>query len=65
MSILEFILNSIVNVKPVFFFFLTFPQCVCFLNQTEQNPDLTTTFTCKIQVFCRPEKKVLTKERTP
>ena len=63
MSILKFILNSIENVKPVFF--LTFPQCICFLNQTEQNPDLTTTFTCKIEVFCSPEKKVLTKERIP
>ena len=34
------------------FFYL--PQCICFLNPTGQNPNLTA-FTCKIQVFCRPE----------
>ena len=27
---------------------------LCFLNQTRQNSDLTT-YTSKIQVFCRPE----------
>ena len=31
-----------------------FPQCVYFLNWTEQNPNLIA-FTSKIQVFCRPE----------
>ena len=31
-----------------------FPRCVCLLNQTGQNPNLTT-FTSKNQVFCRPE----------
>ena len=34
--------------------FFYFPQCVYFLNQTGQNPNLTA-FTSKIQVFCRPE----------
>ena len=31
-----------------------FPLCVCLLNQTRQNLNLTA-FTSKIQVFCRPE----------
>ena len=34
--------------------FFYFPQCVCFLNLTGQNPNLTA-FTSKIQVFCRPK----------
>ena len=50
LKILEFVLNSIEKVKPGFYF----PQCVCFLNRTGQNSDLTA-FTSKIQVFCRPE----------
>ena len=59
LKILEFILNSIEKVKPVVFFY--FPQYVCFLNWTEQNPNLTA-FTSKILVFCRPEQ---TKRGTP
>ena len=50
LKILEFILNSIEKAKTVFYF----PQGVCFLNRTVQNPNLTA-FTSKIQVFCRPE----------
>ena len=50
LKILEFVLNSIEKVKPGFYF----PQCVCFLNQTGQNSDLTA-FTSKIQEFRRPE----------
>ena len=44
------VLNSIEKVYLV----LYFPQCVCFLNRTGQNSDLTV-FTSKIQVFYRLE----------
>ena len=57
MKVLKFVLNSMAKVKPVFYF----PQCVYFLNQTGQNPNLTA-FISKIQVFCRPEWE---KARTP
>ena len=56
LKILEFALNSIEKVRPSFFL-----QYVYFLNWTGQNPNLTT-FTSKIQVFCRPE---WAKELTP
>ena len=50
LKILEFILSSIEKVKPGFYI----PYCLCFLNQTGQNANLTA-FTSKILVFCRPE----------
>ena len=50
LKILEFILSSIEKVKPGF----CIPYCLCFLNQTGQNANLTA-FTSKILVFCRPE----------
>ena len=48
LKILEFILNLIEKVNLASYFL----QCVYFLNQTGQNPNLTA-FTSKIQIFCR------------